>query len=540
MLFRFLLLFSLCFAFQTNAQYVDETAKKPTKYLEDAVEITMGTEFKDVKRSAAQSFIGFIDGHGYMLKKHKNDYYVDRIDGDLELVGSTELQLEYQNNDLDFEEAVIFHNKLYVISSYKNKDKKRKYLFAQQLDAESLKPEGDMQKISELSFADGSSRRSGTFSYAFSQDSSLAMILYDVPGNKDSRERFGMQVYTKDFELLWEEEAFLPYKEKDFEILEQQLDNEGVVYILGKKLAGGKDKKGVPEGQMEVLKYSSKSEDPDILRIAVEGKFVSEVYLGFKKNEIVVLGFYSNDYKAGVQGCFVQSIDRETNTLLHESLQEFPMDFIVLNTTEKEQRKTQKKADKGKEVGMANLYIRKVINHKNEQFIVIAEEYQLVVVTTTTPIAGGGMTQTTTYKYYYSDIVMFSINAQYNIQWFQKIPKTQITANDDGFYSSFFVQQTPERLLFVYNDNAKNLHLVQSGKPEVFNGKQKNSLAVAVTVDYEGNVGKTSLFSIKQEDIFLRPKACGEGQDDEMIIFAQTKKYQRYGKVRVKQTKFTE
>lgn len=527
---RIYLALTLCLSFGLHAQYVDETAsaKKPLK---DNVKIAWGSEFKDVKRSVAIQFIGFIDGYGYMLKSKKDHYYVDRLDEQMELVGGTELDLTFQKNELDFEHMIIFHGKLYQLASYKNKGKERKYLFAQELDAETLKPIGEMEKISELSFADGSRRKSGSFEYAYSQDSSLALVLYDVPGNKTSRERFGMQVFKENLELLWEGEAFLPYRETDFDIQDYQLDNEGNVYVLG-KLNTGKGKKGMPDIKLEVLKYSKGEEDPTVINVSVgQNKYVSDLYLAFKDNAIICLGFYTNDPNAGAQGCFVQSIDKNSGEVVHQSLQEFELDFITLNTTDKQKKKTEKKQEEGKEVGMRTLTIRQVINHKDQQFVVVAEEYSVQVVTTTTPMAGGGVARSTTTYYHYGDIVMFSFSRDFAIQWYQKIPKDQTTANDGGFYSSFFVQPTDERLLFVYNDHVDNLHVVKAGKPKTFTGKEKNTVAVAATVDYAGNVGKTRLFSAKQEDIFLRPKACGRGLGKQMVIFAQTKSTQRYGKV---------
>jgi len=508
----------------------------PKEVLKDNVAIAFGQEYKDVTKATGLVFVGHVNGYGYMIKSGKKGHFIDRIDEQMSLVGAAELTLEFQKNELEFEHAIIFRERLYILSSYKNKAQKKKYLFKQELDLESLKPIDAFEKIAELNFTDGTSKRSGEFFFGNSPDSSLVMVLYDIPGDKTSRERFGIQVFKEGFTLDWQEEAVLPYKESDFSVIDYKLDNDGKVYVLGQRLMTGKEGKATAKYKVQMFTYAPNSTEPAITDIEIEGKYVNNMSVEFKGDELLCIGFFGNEPNSGAQGCFVQSIDKKSGKVLHQGLKEFGLNFITIDYTDKQERKAVKKEKEGKEVGMHDLVVRQVLNHDGHM-IVIAEEYFWDYVQTSMPAANGMTTYTSYTLYVYSDIVLFSISPEYEIEWYQKIPKSQVTKNDDGFYSSFFVQQTAERLLFVFNDHVKNLNLVEAGKAKSFNGKMNEAVAVAVTVDYNGNVGKTRLFSAKQEDIILRPKSCGRGLADEMVIFAQTKTHQRYGKVRIAGTR---
>jgi hypothetical protein len=187
----------------------------------------------------------------------------------------------------------------------------------------------------------------------------------------------------------------------------------------------------------------------------------------------------------------------------------------------------------GGDVGMTDLRIRGINHYYNNQIIVIAEEYYVNPITVTSKDSDGHITTRIDDEYNYDDIVIISFNRDFEILWYQKISKHQVTVNDRGYYSSFAFVQTKERLLFLFNDHVDNLTLVHSSEPEKFEKKENKSVVVAVTVDYEGNVGKKQLFSVKEEDFFIRPTVCGIGLNSSIVIYARFTKLQRYGQVRL-------
>ena len=91
-----------------------------------------------------------------------------------------------------------------------------------------------------------------------------------------------------------------------------------------------------------------------------------------------------------------------------------------------------------------------------------------------------------------------------------------------------------DKFVFFYNDHIDNLKVVKPGKVATFSKSKGKSVTVAVIMDLEGNMGKTRLFSVKEQDAFARPKAFGQLEDGGIFICTQKRKKQRYGIITLK------
>ncbi len=505
--------------------FAQKTTRRPP--LKDKFSLSWGNEHKD--KSTVNKFIGTIGDNTYVLKRGRRNLIIDKLNDKLDVILSEEIEMTYGDEELSIMDAILFNENIFIVGSYRNKRSKMSYLFYQKLDLNNLAFADDLVKIAEYSYEDGSRRDRGAFDFEISKDKSKLFVYYNIPVDGESAEAFGFHVYDKELGLIWERDVELPYAEDLFSIIEYELDNDGSVYVLGKLYnEKAKDKrKGSVNYEMRLLSFEESSDEPEVYEIGITDVFLKDMSIVFKKDEIVCVGFYSADLSSSAKGCFALSIDKESKEISNSVLEEFSLDFLTLNMTEKEIKKVRKKAAKGKETESGSMTIRNILLRENGSIVVVAEEYYVTVTTTTS--ANG--TTSTTYHYYYNDIVVFSISPEYNIEWYNKVPKLQHTKNDGGFYSSFFFLPTSDRLFFVYNDHVKNLHVMKSGKGSYFNGSKKNSVAVCFSMDYEGNTGKTKLFNVKAEEILVRPKVCARGGTNEILIFAQRKKDQRYGRV---------
>ena len=521
-----ILLMSFSF-FSFSQNYVPN--KKIT--LNDEFKLDWGNSFKDKNKSTAVQFIASIGDYSYVEKASKKGKFIDKVDSDMNLVATAELNMEYKGNELDFHSIVYFGNEVHVLSTYKNKKKEINYLFGQRFDPKSMKLTGDLVILKEMSYRNGSKRRAGYFATRVSQDSSLFMVYNDVPGKKDDREHFGISVFSAGLETVWATEKVFPYEDGLFQIESFKLDNKGEVFVLGKlyseKLKSSR--KGKTNYEMRLLGFSENAEEPEIYEIALNDIHITDMEVFFKEDQIICFGFYSKGYGTSADGCFTLSIDKKTKDILKSNKEEFSLDFITMNMSAKQKKKTKKKESKGKDAEIGGLEIRNVVVKENGELIVIAEQYFYYVTTTTTTNANGGTTTTTTHHYVYDDILLIGITNDLRISWYDKIPKSQHTTNDGGFYSGFYFVPTKDRMYFVYNDNIKNSKMLEGAKEYNFSGRIKTSVAVCVSVDYDGNKGKERLFNVKEESILIRPKTCGRTSKGEILVFGQLKKIQRYG-----------
>ncbi|MBX9851996.1 MAG: hypothetical protein K2X86_09580 [Cytophagaceae bacterium] len=198
-----------------------------------------------------------------------------------------------------------------------------------------------------------------------------------------------------------------------------------------------------------------------------------------------------------------------------------------MELTEKQAEKIEKKAEKGKDIELYQFSLDDLVIRSDGGMVLTGEQYFVRVHTYTTSNPNGGMSTTTVYKYHYNDIIVININPEGNIQWATKIPKTQITSNDGGFFSSYSMAVASDKLYFVFNDNPKNL--VSSVEGKTFNFvPYKESHVVCVQIDNNGKIEKKSLFSSKDVDIITRPKVCEQINDNCLLIFGQRKSTQRF------------
>ena len=160
----------------------------------------------------------------------------------------------------------------------------------------------------------------------------------------------------------------------------------------------------------------------------------------------------------------------------------------------------------------------------------VGEQFYIRVVTSTYTDANGNTRTTTTYYYYYNDIIVMNIDASGNLVWVEKIAKKQETTNDGGFYSSYHVSLVKDKLYFIFNDNTKNLVFKPGGTLYNFT-KSKAAITVLVEMDIKGQQTREALFATVDVGILARPKVCSQVSDNEMVLFGQRKRTQRYGRV---------
>jgi hypothetical protein len=58
---------------------------------------------------------------------------------------------------------------------------------------------------------------------------------------------------------------------------------------------------------------------------------------------------------------------------------------------------------------------------------------------------------------HYYDIGVFSINSDGTLDWQTNMPKSQVSENDDGYYSSFAFLEANNVLKFLYNEDFYNI-----------------------------------------------------------------------------------
>ena len=115
---------------------------------------------------------------------------------------------------------------------------------------------------------------------------------------------------------------------------------------------------------------------------------------------------------------------------------------------------------------------------------------------------------------HYNDIMVISLLPQGQLDWVQILKKKQTSEDDDGFFSSYALATTAEKLHFVYNE-------------EIFQKTNVNEFKVGPT----GGVSREYLFNSADENVLLVPRIGKQISASELVIPSFKRNYIRLVKI---------
>ncbi|NOQ25811.1 MAG: hypothetical protein GQ564_10660 [Bacteroidales bacterium] len=508
------------------------------------VDILWGDEQKESKKTTLSDIVGHDETGIYALKTKRKGFYgmnstitLEHYNNKLNQTNSVSLELIYQKKKMNFEFIIHHNNELYLYSSFINKKLNHNFLFVQTINKKTLQFNQDIKKIAEIDYTGRSIVNIGNFNYEVSRDSSKVLVYYNLPYVRYENEQYGFHVFDEEMNQLWENKVTLPYMEELLDVEDFKIDDKGNVHLLGviyKEKRKAK-RKGEPNYKYQIISYFDKGNEVKEYPIMIEGKFLTDMKIAITDDkDVICSGFYSNEGLFSIIGAYFIKVDGETKEIIAKNFKEFGIDFITQNMTDRQEKKAKKKAEKGKEVELIQYDLDNIVLRDDGGAVLIGEQYFVRMVTRTMSNGNGGTTTTTSYYYFYNDIIVINISPEGNIEWTEKIPKRQKTANDGGFYSSYAMSVVKDKLYFVFNDHPENLTYKGEGKLYNFI-KSKESLIVLVELDSNGKQTREALFSAREADILTRPKVCKQISKKEMILFGQRRKAHRFAKILFKE-----
>ncbi len=426
-------------------------------------------------------------------------------------------QPEVNGKELDFEAMYMLNGQLLIFSTAYFSDQNKKIAYVQKINASDGSLISAPKAIDQI-VAD-KKKNSGSFSYVLSNDSSKILIVRNDPFEKYANEKFSYKLVDNNMNIIWTASLELPYKDKYFQISNYRVDNSGKVFMLAaviKEKADRERKK--PNYSYNIISYNDATKTIKELPISLGDKFISDISFAITpKGTIAVGGFYSNkNDDGGLAGTFFMSVDKEKNQVIAKGTKDFSSAFLS-------EFMSARRASKHKE--LYNYTIDYIVTQPNGGLIMIAEQSYVNVVTTCQPKGGC----TTTYYYNYNDIIVVNVNPDASIKWTQHIPKTQVSTNDGGYYSSYSFVLTGNKLNFIYNDSPKNLDPNLDPK-RARNGIGRKMITVLVAMDIgDGKFTKQSLFEAKKEKIYTRPKIASQFSSTQSLFYAIKKKKYKFG-----------
>ncbi len=536
-------LFSLI-AFVANAQ----TDRAPAT-------LDWGNEYAEPANTTATKIIGIVPDGFYVLRQKilstpnaKPRAWVEFYTREMKLQRSEEVELKYKRKQRDFENVVLLNGKLYLLTSFNNTAKKQNFLFKQELSTRTLVPENNLDMICQTEAKNKDVE--GSFGFQISKDSSKLLVFNDLPYEKRQPERYGFRVFDENFEPLWAKNIILPYPDNQFTVEEYRVDNEGNVFLLGVLYEDeAKFRRiGKPTYKYVILAYTENGEKADEFRIDLQDKFITDLTFRIGNDgNLICCGFYSEKNSYSVKGAYYMRLDPKTRAVSDRNFQPFDFDFLTEFMSDKNKQKAKEAEANGDTRRSAELYnysLDELILRSDGGAVLVAEQYYVVQETyRDSPFGYGGYygfrspysyynrSYQTDYYYNYNDIIVVNIRPTGEIEWTARIPKSQESRNDGGYYLSYAMATVRDKLCFVFNDNPKNFDPSRKND-RIYSYNGSESVIAMAEVNIKGEVNTYPLASNREAGVITRPKMCKQIGRREMAVFGERGRGYRFANLK--------
>jgi hypothetical protein len=401
----------------------------------------------------------------YLLPNEPNEFYALRWSGgrllgsyqvsrheDLQVVDKGRIKLQAEGSMANFEGARIINGKFVVFLSDKRDGMNHFYMQEYNKD---LTPAKEPLKLASYSLRKGGTK--GWFDIKMSSNEKYFGVVWEIPGKKENRDRYGFKVFDENLNEINDGEYPLPFDAKFSKIHAHHISNSGDYFLAVTEYEEGESKR-IFRNYLDYKAlhiYHIAEDGLQDFTFDFQGKRIEAMAISSDdKGIFTITGLYGERERKGVSGVFYQQLSVATQEVLQEGFKEFDKEFITQGWSDRAKRKAKRREDRGKgEPQLYNYRMREVTILPDGSLVGTMEQYYVQVSTTTNTQTGQ---QTNTYYYYYNDIIAYKINSEGAFDWVKKVRKYQVSTNDGGPYSSYESFVDNGKIHFIFNDNVRN------------------------------------------------------------------------------------
>ncbi len=480
-----------------------------------------------------------------VLPKNKLDFYTLRWSGgrtfgsyrisdheNLSLIQSKKIKQVAETGIANFETALYFGNKLFVFLSDKNGSEMS--LYYQIYDSE-LIPDGNSELIA--TYSNNKLSAKPNFKILQSWNREYLGVVWEIQGKKTTSDFYGYKVFEKTMKEIQSGEYNLPFDGNLTTINEHHISNQGDYFLSLTEHLRPNDKFLVKsfENFKAIHVYKIRNNDLKEFSVNLDGKRVDDMVMSSNDSSIFTLsGIYGSGGNNGIEGIFVFRINAQNDSVVSRGLIPFSRDLVFQNLSDRQrERAEQRLAVRNSEPQLYNYRLRDMYTCSDGSLIGSVEQYYVQRRVNYDNRTG---VSSTMYYYYYDDIIAFKIGKSGQFDWQKLIPKSQVSINDGGPFSSYSSFANDKKMSFIFNDNIKNyneegLFCKSANSIYSFNlSKRKNAAAIA-TIDIEtGEITRKTLFTRKDINSIVIPKLFKINVlEQEVLLYAILGNKERFG-----------
>ena len=523
----------------------------------DKINMTYGEEITDDSGKIVK-IIGEANNKIYTLVlKGKSSYFLKIFDSKaMKQISLNPIVLpELDDKDLEFEEMVLMHDKLYVIGSVFHRKEKKFTLVAIPITENGILS-NTMITMFESIVARSSDR--GGFYFRKSPDEQMLLVMHTALFEKEDAMKYELKLFDETMKPTFSTEDKVSYddnkKDYQFTISDFDVNNKDDVFLVvnegyrDKKLKEKKEKV-----ELHIFKQANAYKKEVVKIDIVDKEIINCKMLATSKNVVKLTGFFSSVRDNGkankeLKGVYNITVNLANNSTENIKFNEFDMPTKVKLLGER-------RANKGKDV--KPLYSIHSIIEKNDGGLIVISEYQTIYVGQKQGIGPFGLQPITFTR---NEMIVNCLKPDGSLEWSNVVAKEQsatvtvATFNlfAGGSNGSFSVGVSlaiplgvmgkgPEylsaipiykngQLNILFNDNVKNKGVTDIEEIKSL-GNYNNAVPTLFIFDDKGNITRKDPEEVIKNELVLRPGIYFRKTDNEYLIYASRKSKDKIGRM---------
>jgi hypothetical protein len=385
-----------------------------------------------------------------------------------------------------------------------------------------------------------------------SQNRKFVGIIWELEGKGINNDFYGYKIINDSLQVVNEGEYNVPFDGNLSTINDHHISNTGDYFICLTEHNKANDRMFTRsfENFKALHVYKANGKELNEFTIDLQGKRVDDLVMSSNEQGAFALtGIYGTGNKNGMEGIFSIQIDPNNNALNAQSFIPFGNELVKESWNTRQQDRfssngTWNDPNNFNNPGTFNSRDNigpQLYDYRMRDFFTLADGSmvgsmeQYFVFQRTTYDGRTSFTTTVNY-YYYDDIIAFRISKDGQMLWQKRIPKSQVSTNDYGEFSSYCSFQSEKSLNFIFNDHLKNYD--ESGNYDrtgenyySFNLSKKNNAVSLVKIDLEtGNITREMMETRKDLDAIVVPKQCRvDHLNKNILIYSIAGSQERFG-----------
>jgi hypothetical protein len=404
--------------------------------------------------------------------------------------------------------------------------------------------EGEENSLSELRFAYEDNRIGAkpNFQILISQNQHFLAITYEIPGRKENRDLHGYVLFDSTFVEIERGEYLLPFDGNMATINQNHITNQGEYLI---SVTEHKDRNDRFFGRSwENFKafhvFKIKKDSLKEFHVQLQERRIDDILMSSNNSGLVSMtGLYGKGNNRGIEGVFSMNLNTFADSITGYKYSAFDQDIVRESKSTFFMNSLFRRGNQNGDDPQAFSYKLRTIQtlEDNSQVGYLEQYYERQFTNYDTRT---GITTVNNY-YYYMDVVVFKLAPDGTYLWGKRIPKNQISMNDNGPYSSFAGFNNQKTAYVLFNDNKRNYD--ESG---MF-ARDDNSLyglsvspwrnvVSLVTIDLNsGNIERSTLFSRKELSAIAVPKLMKvDWKNQEVLLYSVNRNREKFGLISFK------